>query len=323
MLRALASAFFYARFLTRFSRIGYSRRAAQWSDDPLDLSGQQWLVTGASGGIGAAIVRQAVQRGATVTALARDPVRLAALKASCSDPARCQTEILDLASVAAVGQWLQQQAESDRFDVLVNNVGVLLDRYQRSAEGLELSFATNLLNHFQLTEGLRSRGLLAADGCVVNVASGGMYGARLDLAQLQRPAAQHDGMAAYAQHKRAQAVLTEYWNAQWQGAPKVYVMHPGWVDTAGVQSALPWFRATLRRWLRSPEQGADTVLWLGATRPDPAAGIWLDRVCDPLHEFEFTRGGADGAALAAHLQGLLEGIVPPSTAPAASTRPHP
>jgi hypothetical protein len=76
-------------------------------------------------------------------------------------------------------------------------------------------------------------------------------------------------------------------------------MHPGWADTDGVRTSLPWFRATLKARLRSTEQGADTALWLGTTRPAIHAdgGIWLDRVRDGEHEFGFTRGGADAGAL--------------------------
>jgi NAD(P)-dependent dehydrogenase (short-subunit alcohol dehydrogenase family) len=137
------------------------------------------------------------------------------------------------------------------------------------------------------------------------MSSGGMYGAKLDLSVLGRAdAAGWDGMAAYAQHKRAQVELTRAWNEAWQGAPKCYAMHPGWADTEGVRSALPWFRAVLKARLRTTGQGADTALWLGTTRPalDPEGGIWLDRVRDPEHAFGFTRGGADAAALRAFLR---------------------
>lgn len=63
MLRALASLFFYARFFSRFSRMGLRQRQRDWKPYPESLHGQTWLVTGASGGIGAAITRQASERG--------------------------------------------------------------------------------------------------------------------------------------------------------------------------------------------------------------------------------------------------------------------
>ena len=61
MLRALASLYFYSRFFTRFSRVGLLRRQRDWQAYPERLDGQTWLVTGASGGIGAAIAGMATR----------------------------------------------------------------------------------------------------------------------------------------------------------------------------------------------------------------------------------------------------------------------
>lgn len=310
MLRALASLFFYGRFLRPFSRIGLRQRQRQWSELPR-LDGQRWLVSGASGGIGAAIVGGAVARGATVIAVARDADKLNRLRAQMDAPERVVTECCDLASIAALRALLERLAKrGERIDVLVNNIGVLLNEHQRTSEGFESSFVSNLLGHYLLTAGLRKAGLFSLGAAVVNMASGGMYGARLDLAKLDAPsAADFDGMAAYAQHKRAQVELTRYWNEQWQGEPKVYVMHPGWVDTDGVKRSLPWFRATLKRFLRNADEGADTALWLGATRPPtPPEGIWLDRVLDPEHVFAISRGGASGDELAKSLEAALDRV---------------
>lgn len=300
MLRALGSLIFYSRFFTRFSRVGLLRRQRDWHPYPERLDGQAWLVTGASGGIGAAIAGLAHARGARVPAAARSEDKLAALVRDAGAPGRMVPLRVDFASVADTRRLVQDlTARGERIDVLVNNVGLLLDRFELTPEGLETSFVTNLLSHYVLTEGLRAAGRFADGAAVVNMSSGGMYGAPLRLAEMAATrASDHDGMAAYAMHKRAQVELTRAWNQRWQGQPRVYVMHPGWVDTAGVQTALPAFRATLRRHLRTPQEGADTALWLGSTRPEIAAdgGIWLDRVLDPEHEFSMTRKTAVNAA---------------------------
>lgn len=293
MLRTFASLFFYSRFFTRFSRVGLDRRQQGWQAYPECLDGQTWLVTGASGGIGAAIASLAHARGARVLAAARSPDKLADLVRACNDPARMQPLRVDFSSVADTRRLLQElQARGERIDVLVNNVGLLLDSFELTAEGLETSFVTNLLSHYVLTEGLHAIGGFAPGAAVINMSSGGMYGSPLRLSEMASlTAAGHDGMAVYAMHKRAQVELTRAWNRRWNGEPRVYVMHPGWVDTAGVQTALPAFRATLRRHLRAAVEGADTALWLGSTRPAVNAdgGIWLDRVLDPEHEFAMTR----------------------------------
>jgi dehydrogenase/reductase SDR family protein 12 len=307
MIRAAASLFFYTRFFHRFSTRGLAQRARGWERYDERLEGQTWLVSGASGGIGRSIALAAAVRGASVLAVARNAQKLQALRSEAPPSARLEACAVDLASIAEIRRFAATlTARGRRIDVLVNNVGVLLDRHSLTAEGFETSFATNLLGHWVLTEELQNGGALAPDGAVVNMSSGGMYGAALDLAALDvTDPARFDGMAVYAQHKRAQVELTRWWNAQWRGAPVVHVMHPGWVDTAGVQTALPWFRAALNRWLRDGAQGSGTALWLGSTRPpsSPGGGIWLDRVLDDEHAFEFTRKStADAASLASWLR---------------------
>jgi NAD(P)-dependent dehydrogenase (short-subunit alcohol dehydrogenase family) len=157
---------------------------------------------------------------------------------------------------------------------------------------------------------LRASGALDSRSLLLSMSSGGAYGAKLDVESLEsRDAATHDGFMAYAQHKRAQIELTRWWNAQ-ADAPRALVMHPGWVDTDGVRSSLPGFRRVMRSVLRTPAQGADTALWLAATRPAPASdgGLWLDRHRDPEHAFAMTRGGDDANALVHALRQRLVAI---------------
>ena len=293
MLRALASLFFYARFLREFSALGFRRRQPHWKPLAGNYRGQRWLVTGATGGIGRAIALAANRGGATVLAAARDQRKLAKLREDATCPEQLLPIAVDLSSMTAVAQMRNAAQIAERpVDVLINNVGVLLNDFGQTEEGLETSFATNILGHFVLTEGLRDAGLLQSDSVVINMSSGGIYGTPLRREAMAASTAQgYDGMAAYATHKRAQVALTGLWNQRWNGSPRVYVMHPGWVDTAGVRSSLPWFRATLKHFLRNAEQGADTALWLAEARPEIDGGIYLDRSLQPEHCFAFTRRG--------------------------------
>jgi dehydrogenase/reductase SDR family member 12 len=306
MIRSFASLLFYARFVRRFSALGYYRAARDWLPVQPDFSGQTWLVTGATGGIGRAIALAANRAGARVLAVGRSASKGRVLKADSRAPDRMLPITAELSLLAAIRRLATEGAVAAcPIDVLVNNVGVLLNEHRVTAEGLETSFATNLLGPYVLTEALHRSGQLAADGLVVTVASGGMYGSPLRLAPMNclDPRC-FDGMAAYAMHKRAQVELTRLWNRRWQGRPTAHVMHPGWVDTAGVQTALPGFRRKLKGVLRDAGQGADTVLWLAATRPPALAegGIWLDRAVQPEHAFAWTRNSPHSAeALADHL----------------------
>ena len=71
----------------------------------------------------------------------------------------------------------------------------------------------------------------------------------------------------YARTKRAQVILTELWAQRLQGTGVVvHAMHPGWADTPGVRSSLPRFYKATKPLLRTPGEGADTIVWLGCRR---------------------------------------------------------
>jgi dehydrogenase/reductase SDR family protein 12 len=298
---ALKGLHFFTRFAYSFSALGYRRRRRQWQEAASDFDGQRWLVTGASGGIGRAIALGAAERQANVLAVARSTKKLTRLAADAG--AGIVPKRVDLSLTTEINRLLDDLADDNDarpFNVLVNNVGVLLNEHETSAEGHELSFATNLLNHYVLTTGLIERGLLAEDAIVINMSSGGMYNVRLAIDRLNTLDTTHyDGVLAYAYQKRAQVVLNEQWRKQHatQG-PTFYVMHPGWVDTEGVKTSLPGFRALFQHVLRDAEAGADTALWLAAARPlqDDDGSIWFDREEHSAHMDASTHRDADESA---------------------------
>lgn len=311
MIRNLAALAFYLRFFRSFSRIGFERRVPPSERGGFQFSGQRWVITGASGGIGRAIALGAASGGAEVLAVSRDPIKLAALVADAGSSGRRISPMAgDLARVKSVRALVREISGSGAIDVVVANVGVMLHEWQLTDEGIETGVATNLVNHYVLVDGLARSALLHPKSIIISMSSGGLYGARLDLGALEATSAdRHDGFMAYAQHKRAQVELTRHWNDQRPGGASAYVMHPGWVDTEGVRTALPGFRRRLSSYLRTPAEGADTALWLAANRPQvPQAGIWLDRHCDPEHAYGFTRGGASADDLVNWIERRLASI---------------
>jgi dehydrogenase/reductase SDR family protein 12 len=284
---------FYGRFLVSFSAIGYRARSLRWQALPADFRGQTWVVTGATGGIGRAVVEGAVQRGATVVALARSRSKLEALVAEAKGPGRVETLVVDLSLVGDTQRAAAELlARGVRIDVLVNNVGLLLDDLSTTSEGFETSYATNLLTHWVLTEALLKGEALQPQGTVIEMSSGGMYNAPLSLEYMgMKHPKKYNGVYAYAVHKRGQAELVKYWQNQY-GARGVrfYVMHPGWADTDGVKTAMPNFRRILKTVLRDSAQGADTALWLAAARPSTPGpeAFWFDRAPRAAHAYPHT-----------------------------------
>ncbi len=299
--------------MIRFTRFGYDSARKRWKPVSARLDGKHVLVTGATSGIGLAAAHALASMGAELTLVGRDAGKLSAAVAEISagsGNSHVHAETADLAlmsDVHALAQRLLVQGKP--IDALINNAGALFNPRQLTAEGLEKSFALLLLGPYILTERLQP--LLAAAGKsrVVNVLSGGMYTQRIRVRDLQSSRGTYSGSVAYARAKRGLMILTEEWARRWRSAGiTVNAMHPGWADTPGVESSLPAFRRLTRPVLRTPEQGADTVVWLAAaTEAAQVDGqFWLDREPHPSHISAKTRESPeDRAALLAALAGLM------------------
>lgn len=288
---------FYARFTPTYTKTGYYARRLTWGSGPkLDFSGQTWLVTGASAGIGQGLVKAAAEAGAEVIAAARSMQRLEASVASLKPEVRQRIRLVahDL-SLKSGNQALVDQLSQEgvKIDVLQNNVGLLLNELQLTSEGKEASFATNVLMHYLLTKGLISTGVLKDTATIVNMTSGGMYNAPLGYKKLNvTDPEKYSGKIAYAYAKRAQVALTGYWNQKYgDRGIRCYVTHPGWTKTPGVKTALPVFWKIQNVLLRTPRQGGDTALWLCQTKPEITGEevIWFDRAARDTHMYDFTR----------------------------------
>lgn len=302
---------FYSRFATSFTTIGYGARRLAWGDEDFDLSDQVWLVTGGTGGIGKAVILTALEHGAQAIAVARNSDKLAQLAGDAGEHAeRLSLEQVDLSLQQDLHRLVQKlTASGTRIDVLVNNVGILNNDYSQTPEGHETSYATNLLNQHLLTEGLIGGDALSPGARVINVSSGGLYNVPRNTAYLDQAEEGYNGVAAYASHKRAQLALADYYRQKYRDRDlRFYAMHPGWVDTAGVQTSLPIFRAVSQHVLRDGPQGADTIIWLGATTPPEVTDqIWFDRKPRPAHAFKGTRKAyASVEDIAAHLDKDIE-----------------
>jgi dehydrogenase/reductase SDR family protein 12 len=288
---------FYARFTPSYTKIGYYGRRLTWGMGPkLDFSGQKWLVTGASLGIGRAIMKAAAEAGAEVIGVARSLDRLEVAKADIKPEAAKNVRLMtaDFSLQSETQKFLDDLIQSgETFDVLMNNVGLLLNDLKVTSEGREFTFVTNVLSHFQMTEGLLANGSLNDNSLIINMTSGGMYNAPLGHRGLNntRPD-KYNGKASYAYAKRAQVALTGYWDtAHRDKGIRSYVTHPGWTKTPGVKDALPVFWKIQNFILRKPLQGGDTALWLCQTRPDAPTDetVWFDRKARPTHMYEFTK----------------------------------
>jgi NAD(P)-dependent dehydrogenase (short-subunit alcohol dehydrogenase family) len=280
-----------------YSRIGYRVRRRWWPHDPAPdtLGGTVAVVTGAGGGLGLATAAGLARLGARVRLVVRDEARgrrAADGIAATVSGADLRVDRCDLSSLADVRRYAAELVEAEpRLRVLVHNAGLLPPERVQTDEGHEVTLATHVLGPLLLTELLRPT-LSAGGGRVVFVSSGGMYTQRLHDEDPEYRTGTYQGATAYARTKRMQVVLTELLADRLadQGIV-VHSCHPGWADTPGVAASLPGFQKLVGPLLRTPEQGADTTVWLAAAdEPGRTTGrFWQDRAVRPTHAVPWTR----------------------------------
>jgi dehydrogenase/reductase SDR family member 12 len=204
-----------------------------------------------------------------------------------------QVGVCDLSRLASVRSFAGRfPSRASRLDVLVNNAGAMTQTRELSADGIERTLATNVIGPFALTGRLIELMQRSTPARIINVSSGGMYTQRIRVDDLQSVRGSFDGAAVYARSKRAEVILTEIWAQRLAGSGiTVHSMHPGWVDTPGIQASLPGFYRVTRPLLRTPAEGADTIVWLGAAvEPALRSGLfWHDRRPRPVHLLPRTR----------------------------------
>ena len=221
------------------------------------------VVTGANSGIGLAAAKGLADKGFAVVMTARDPRRgeeaRARLAAAGLDVALRKLDVTRSEDARALARWLREQ--HGRVDVLINNAGIMNESRraapERSSDPLQVS-ATTVMEHFNVNTLGAMRviqalvPLMGDDARIVNVSSG--------LGQLSDMGGGHLG---YRLSKAALNAATRVFASELGGSGvKVYSMCPGWVQTRMGGDSAP----------RSPEEGADTALWLATTAPAPEPG---------------------------------------------------
>lgn len=253
-------------------------------------SGQQRVavVTGASSGIGKVAAKALVQQGWHVIAHGRDAGRSAQarseIEAAAANGGKVDMVRADLSLLSDTARMADEIAAlTPRVDVLLNNAGGVLDKLTITAEGNDASFAGNHLGHFLLTERLLPLLRRAAsqsspgDVRIVNVSSRGHFLCQsIEWDDLQLKNSWQAG-TAYGLAKIANILFTRELAKRLGGEGIVsHAMHPGAVATNFGASGTPQFQAHKDRTdTISPEEGADTLIWLAtAAEPGKANGLY-------------------------------------------------
>ena len=238
----------------------------------MSVQGKVFLVTGPTAGIGREIAYALARQGAELVLGCRDLERGSRTAEELrAVPGAGGVEVMqvDTSSRRSIRDFAKTfRAARPRLDVLVNNAGVSQGERKTSVDGVELTFATNVLGYFLLTNELLPVLRESAPARIVNVASA--FASDLDLDDLQFERRPYDGMKAYAQSKACNRLWT------WALARRLAetrvtanAMTPGFVPGTELSRDMPpSIRAMFStRGGRTAAEGADTAVWL-ATSPD-------------------------------------------------------
>lgn len=279
-----------------YPAIGHRLHRRRWDEADLDvdLAGQVHVVTGGSAGIGLGVARGLATRGATVVIVCRDESRgERARRELAATRGRVELELADLASRSSVRALAARLlARHDRVHALVHNAGAVLWDRRVAEGGVEATFATNVLGGFVLTH-LLAPALARAAARVVHVTSAAIYGQRLDVdGLLERDARPYRGALQYVRTKRAQVELSALWAERL--APLGVTSscaHPGLTATKGTAETFPLYHRVLGPLLRDVDQGADTIVWLAASKAahGRTGELFFDRAARPAHVVPWTR----------------------------------
>jgi NAD(P)-dependent dehydrogenase (short-subunit alcohol dehydrogenase family) len=247
------------------------------------MRGHTLVITGATSGIGLAAAEGLARAGARVVFTARDEAKAHAARDRLlrANPDAAHDWVLaDLTTIGAMKQAAADiAAKAPRIDVLANNAGAIFDRRQVTADGLEKTFAVNHMAYFVVTELLRPN--LSPGARIISTASGVHAMAPFDLDNLQLKRG-WSAMGAYALSKLCNILWTrELARRLAGGGITANCLHPGGVATgfgANNRGLMPALFGLARRFMLTPEQGAETLVWLALSKEvEGVSGAYFTR----------------------------------------------
>ena len=237
------------------------------------MQGKICLITGGSDGIGYAASRELARMGARVVIVGRNSAKTeAAAQRIIADTGNPAVEYLlaDLSSQREVRRVAAEAVElAPHLDVLLNNAGAIFLSDQRSADGIEMTFALNHLNYFLLTSLLLDHLRKSPRARIINVSSCAHESpGKFRLEDLPKPSG-NGGYSAYKRSKLCNILFTYELARRLEGENiTVNALHPGLVRTNiarnnGLLGRVVNFFIGVRG--ITPDKGAETPLYLAAS----------------------------------------------------------
>ncbi|WP_040158705.1 SDR family NAD(P)-dependent oxidoreductase [Nigerium massiliense] len=226
------------------------------------------VITGASDGVGAAAARELASQGHHIAVVGRNPERTRRV----AEEVHGEAFLADFSRLTEVRRLAQQLRDRyERIDVLANNAGGIFGERIVTEDGHELTLQVNYLAPFLLTNLLLDR-LIESRASVISTSSVASTGGHIDLRNLELER-RWGKWPAYCNAKLLNVLFTRgLHRACVLDGVSAAAFHPGVVASSfahqsrGLTSKL-WTSALGRRFMVSPAQGADQLVWLATGTP--------------------------------------------------------
>lgn len=235
------------------------------------MHGKTVVITGATSGIGEVAALRLAEQGARIVFIARDPTRADATltKLNAAAPALAHkahlADLSRLKEMKRVGADIA--AQEPKIDVLINNAGGVFSQRTPTEDGLEITFATNHMAYFVITQALLANIKQTPGARIVSTSSSAHGRARFDIEEVR--AQRIPRASGYGHSKLCNILFTRELARRLEGSGVIAnCLHPGFVasrfgDGLGFVSVIIGLAKTMIA--VTPEAGADTIIWLAAS----------------------------------------------------------
>jgi len=227
------------------------------------------LITGANTGMGKITALELAKMGARIVMVCRNKTTGQAAQkeiSNCVSNSKVDLLICDLSSQKEIRDLsVQIHATYPRIDVLVNNAGLALTNFTETREGIETTFATNVLSMYLLTILLADLLKKAPSGRVVNIASSTHTQAKLKLDDIEYRH-KYSLFGAYNQSKLCNIILTNEFAKKFAGSNvTVNSLNPGPVKTELARDMSVIFKIMGKLFFLAPEKASQTAIYLASS----------------------------------------------------------